>query len=168
MNILIHDLKPSEAKRLFPAWTEERGWMVFSDQGSIRGCIGCFGCWVRTPGACVIKDQYSDMGKCLGRCENLVLVSRCCYGGLSPFVKTVMDRSISYLHPDFIIQNGEMHHRRRYDNQIKLHTFFYGETTEAERATASGLVKAMSVNLGCQVGHADFVAAAKDWAGAAV
>ncbi|NCB62646.1 MAG: flavodoxin family protein [Clostridia bacterium] len=168
MNILIHDLKPSESKRLFPEWTEERGWMVFSDDGSIRNCIGCFGCWVRTPGACVIRDRYGDMGKCLGRCENLVLVSRCAYGSLSPFVKMVVDRSISYLHPDFVIKDGEMHHKRRYDNQMKLHALFYGDTTEGERGTAKRLIKAMSVNLSCEVSRVDFKAAAAEWEGASV
>ena len=165
MNILINDLKPSEAKRFFPDWTEERGWMVFSDDGSLRNCIGCFGCWVRTPGACVIRDRYGDMGKCLGRCEHLVLVSRCAYGGLSPFVKMVMDRSISYIHPDFVIKNGEMHHKQRYENCIQLNTLFYGDITEEEQVTAKSYVKAMAVNLSCEVKGVDFRAEAGDWEG---
>ena len=42
----------------------------------------------------------------------LVLVSRCCFGGPGPFVKNVLDRCISYVHPYFVIKNGEMHHRQ--------------------------------------------------------
>lgn len=140
--------------------------MIFSDDGSIRNCIGCFGCWVRTPGSCVIRDRYGDMGKCLGRCENLVLVSRCAYGGFSPFVKMVLDRSIPYIHPDFVIKNGEMHHKQRYRNHIQLHTLFYGDATAREQKTAKGMVTAVSVNLNCEVKRVGFCAVASDWEGA--
>ena len=27
-----------------------------------RYCIGCFGCWLKTPGTCVIKDGFENMG----------------------------------------------------------------------------------------------------------
>ena len=166
MNILIHDLKPSEAARLFPQWTEEQGWLVFSDDGAIRRCTGCFGCWVRTPGACVIRDRYGDLGQHLSRCEHLVLVSRCVYGGLSPFVKQVMDRSISYLHPDFSLRKGEMHHKRRYENRIRLHVLFYGEgVTPEERGTANRLVRAMALNLDCDTGRVGYRPQASGWKG---
>ena len=35
---------------------------VFSDNGTIRPCTGCFGCWIKTPGRCVLPDPYRDMG----------------------------------------------------------------------------------------------------------
>lgn len=169
MNILIHDLKPSQAARLFPGWTEERGWLVFGDDGSIRNCTGCFACWVRTPGACAIRDRYGDMGQCLGRCENLVLVSRCVYGGASPFVKQVLDRSIPYLHPDFVIKNGETHHKMRYQNHIGLSTLFYGgDLTQGERDTARRWVAAMATNLNATVKKTDFRDTAAEWEGETV
>lgn len=59
--------------------------------------------------------------------NELVLVSRCCYGGANPFVKNVLDRSIPYLHPYFAIVNGEMHHRQRYNKKLTLTALFYGK-----------------------------------------
>ena len=66
-----------------------------------KHCIGCFGCWVKTPGECVIKDGIDRTGCDMGKCENLIMISECLYGGFSDFVKKVQDRAISYVRGDF-------------------------------------------------------------------
>lgn len=150
--LLLHDLEPSIAASLFPNCTEDQGWLVFSKDDSIHHCIGCFGCWVKTPGICVIQDKHGHMGEYLAQCTELVLISQCCYGGPSPFVKNVLDRSISYLHPYFVIKNKEMHHRQRYQRTIDLRVLFYGKNlTQNERKTAIKWVNAMAINLYCHV-----------------
>ena len=120
---------------------------IIRPNGSIHNCIGCFGCWVKTPGKCVIHDGYEGTGIVMGKCKELILVSKCCYGGISPFVKTVQDRAISYLHPNYVIRKGEMHHKRRYDNVIQLSAYFYGNSiTETEKETARNLIYANADN----------------------
>lgn len=115
-------------------------------------CRGCFACWVKTPGKCILQDAYSDMGALLGKAEQLTIVSACTYGGYSPFVKTVLDRSISYLHPDFEIREGRMHHKRRYAKDLAMCVRFYGtEITEEEQRTAQDLVRANARNLGASL-----------------
>jgi len=110
-------------------------------------CTGCFGCWIKTPGRCIIKDAYMTMGEELKKCEELILISKCTYGGFSPFVKNILDRSISYILPHFEIINSEMHHKRRYDNTIKVSAYFYGEDiSEKEKEIAKQLVHANMVN----------------------
>ena len=104
MQLIIHDLTPLQEKNLLPQTEETR---IISDGGDIRSCIGCFGCWVKTPAQCIIRDKYGNMGAQLGHCDELILISRCTYGGFSPFVKNVLDRSISYIHPYFKVKNGE-------------------------------------------------------------
>jgi multimeric flavodoxin WrbA len=156
LRLLIHDLNNEEFQELFTKQMSET--MIISDNGTIRHCIGCFGCWVKTPAACVIRDDYGDMGENLSKCKDLIIISKCCYGGFSPFVKNVLDRSISYIHPYFVTRNGEMHHRRRYKNKINLHVLFCGENiTEEEKQTAQKLVVANSVNLACNVSKISFV-----------
>ena len=114
---------------------------------SIKNCIGCFGCWHKTPGECVIKDDFARTGAAIGHCDELIFVSKCCYGSLSPFCKMVLDRSISYVHPNFVMRRGEMHHKRRYDNVITVTAHFYGENmTDAEKETAEKLMQANADN----------------------
>ncbi len=120
---------------------------VIYNNGNIHHCIGCFGCWGKTPGRCVIKDGYENMGELMSRCSELILISRCTYGGFSPFVKNVLDRTISYASPHFEMRKGEMHHKRRYENVIGLTAYFYGENiTENEKQTATDIVSANSIN----------------------
>ncbi|WP_346940776.1 flavodoxin family protein [uncultured Clostridium sp.] len=156
MKLLIHDLESKDFKELFPNHLDDT--MVISDDGTIHHCIGCFGCWIKTPVACVIRDKYGDMGEYLSKCKEIIIISKCYYGGFSPFVKNVLDRSISYIHPYFVIRNGEMHHRRRYKNHIDMKVCFYGENiTEKEKQTGEKLVKANSINLDCDISSISFV-----------
>lgn len=145
MKLIIHDLTPEQEKELLLPTQDTR---VISDDGSIKPCIGCFGCWIKTPGQCVIRDNYGDMGEALSKCDELALISRCIYGGFSPFVKNVLDRSISYIHPFFIIKNGEMHHRVRYNKRFRMSAYFYGSAlSEQDKTIAQSLVKANAINL---------------------
>lgn len=164
MRLFIHDLKEKDFRKLFTNISKED--IVISDNGSIHNCIGCFGCWVKTPASCVIRDEYGDMGEYLSKCKELIIISKCFYGGFSPFVKCVLDRSISYIHPDFVIKNGEMHHRRRYDNNIDLQVWFYGKNiTEKEKVTAEKLIKANSINLYCNNSRVTFIGDIEDMGG---
>jgi multimeric flavodoxin WrbA len=155
MKLFIHDLEQEEYEQL---GIQANNGITISNDNPIHPCIGCFGCWIKTPGGCVIRDFYGDMGEYLSKCSEVVIVSRCCYGGFSPFVKNVLDRSISYLHPCFVIKNGEMHHKMRYENDLELTVWFYGENmTAAEEWTARNIVQANAVNLGCNVKKIEFV-----------
>ncbi len=124
------------------------GDVVISENSAIRNCIGCFGCWIKTPGKCVLKDGYDNMGHIFSQADNVIIISRCCYGGYSPFVKNVLDRSISFLLPFFQTKNNETHHKKRYKNTFKFIVHFYGENiTSQETDIAHSLIKANAVNL---------------------
>lgn len=140
MKLIITDIEDFHIK-------VEGKYQLISPKGNIRPCVGCFGCWVKTPGKCVICDGYENTGIAMGSCTELILVSRCCYGSVSPFVKNLQDRAISYIHPDFVIRRGEMHHKRRYKNVILLSAHFYGEAiTEDEKRTARNIAQANADN----------------------
>lgn len=130
----------------------------------ILPCRGCFGCWVKTPGQCVLNDGYGEIGKKLSECDSLIMVSKLTYGSYSPFVKNVLDRSISYVHPYFRIYKNKMHHRKRYNNVLSLSAYFYSDPrsdnfspSEDERNTAKELVSAQSENLGATVENITFL-----------
>lgn len=149
--LIIHDLNENSVE--FPQNAE-----VVADNGKIKKCVGCFGCWVKTPGKCVIKDGYENMGAKLGAADRLVIISRCVFGSYSPFVKNVFDRSISYVLPYFEMRNGEMHHSLRYENKLRICAYFYGEgLTDAEKQTAEKIVRANAVNYNGEVEKVVFV-----------
>lgn len=155
VKLLIHDLCEEDSRELVG---NEVNVKVICDKGTIHTCIGCFGCWIKTPGRCVIDDEFSNMGEYISKCDEVIIISKCFYGGYSPFIKNVMDRSISYVHPYFEIRNNELHHRKRYDNHFELSVYFYGEDiTEKEKATAEKLVKANSINLMCKIKNLAFL-----------
>ena len=146
MNLIVHDLSQEMWNALALSFGKET--KIIDRQGEIKKCMGCFGCWVKTPGQCVIEDDYQRMGELLAQTEELILISKCSFGGFSSFVKNVMDRSISYILPFFEMRNGEMHHKSRYSNKLKIKAVFYGEDiTEDEKETARELVKANAINL---------------------
>jgi hypothetical protein len=47
MKLIIHDLDELKFKRLFPDLPNS--FRVVSNDGTIKNCVGCFGCWVKTP-----------------------------------------------------------------------------------------------------------------------
>ena len=155
MRMIIHDLSPQDFESMgIQAETD----IVVCDNGSIKNCIGCYGCWVKTPGVCVLKDDYRHMGERLAACDELLVISKCIYGSYSPFIRNVWDRSIPYLLPYFITRNGETHHRARYPNELIYAVYFYGEDiTESEAATAKRLVQANAKNFHAKSSNVFFV-----------
>lgn len=160
MNLIIHDLSKEQWEALaFPLKEETK---IIDNSGKIKKCMGCFGCWLKTPGRCVIPDEYQRMGELAAKTEELTIISKCSFGSYSSFVKNVLDRSISYVLPFFEIREGKMHHRKRYDNQFLMRVIFYGsDITEEEKETAKELVKANAVNLHGKVKEVLFVESAE-------
>ena len=144
MKLLIHDLKPEDWARVKQSYD---GWHVIADDKTIRPCIGCFSCWNKTPGRCVIKDGYDDIGVLLHRADEVAVISRYTYGGFSGFVKNVFDRCIGYALPQFEVIDGETHHRKRYDEDKPYTFLFYGHGLgETEKDCARRYVKAVCAN----------------------
>jgi multimeric flavodoxin WrbA len=148
MDILIHDVKNPHEK-IAPG-NGQNNITVISDNGKIHPCICCFGCWIKTPGQCVINDGYNNMGALISKCNRMIIISQCFYGSYSPFVHNVLDRSIPYILPYFRTKNGETHHKNRYDNNIIFTVYFYGKISDKEKETARKLVMANGINFFAQ------------------
>jgi hypothetical protein len=81
---------------------------------NIAGCMGCFGCWVKTPGTCVIPDTGRDVARRIINSDLLVLITPVTFGGYSSTLKKALDRAIPLLSPLFVKIKGEVHHKPRY------------------------------------------------------
>jgi multimeric flavodoxin WrbA len=81
---------------------------------SISPCVGCFNCWLKTPGICSRNDDGREVVKSIARCNVLIFLSPVTFGGYSSRLKVAVDRIIPSISPLFEKVNGEMHHRLRY------------------------------------------------------
>ncbi len=82
--------------------------------------MGCFGCWVRSPGVCVIDDAGREVARLAARCDLLVFLTRLTFGGYSAELKKAVDRLIPNISPFFTKVRGEVHHRLRYAGAPRL------------------------------------------------
>jgi multimeric flavodoxin WrbA len=159
--ILVHDLGQKDFQKQFSHLDEDT--MVLSKEKPITQCVGCFGCWIKTPSTCVMKDGYQDHGKNLGHAEEFIVISKCTYGGFSPFVKNVIDKSPTSLLPFFTIRNGEVHHTPRTKHPIRIIAHFYSDDiSDEEKQTAIKLVKANEINLVASQSEVHFYASSSD------
>ena len=103
MKLIIHDLSKEDFNNISENLNEED--IIICKGKRINKCIRCFGFWIKTPGECVIKDDYNKMGEKIVSCDELIIISECKYGIYSPFIKNILDRSIGYIHPYFTIKD---------------------------------------------------------------
>lgn len=145
--LIVHDLEQKDFLKQLSSLEENT--MVLSKDNPIAQCTGCFGCWIKTPATCIMKDGYQDHGKNLCHIDEFILISRCTYGGFSPFVKNVLDRiAPPSLLPFFSVRNGEVHHTKRVKKQYRIIAHLYGDDiTDEEKQTALKLVKANGINV---------------------
>ncbi|MBR2685809.1 MAG: flavodoxin family protein [Erysipelotrichaceae bacterium] len=145
MNLLIHDYTTEEWNNVK---TQYEGWDVVFDNGSIHPCIGCFYCWTSGNGKCIQSDGYENMGERIHNAEEVVISSQYTYGGFSVFVKNVFDRCIGYVLPEFEVAYGEMHHKKRYDEDKPVTFIFRGHNlSDEEKQQAKEYVRALCRNL---------------------
>jgi multimeric flavodoxin WrbA len=85
-------------------------------------CLGCFGCWVKTPGICVEADGGGEIVKAIIRSDVTVLFTPVTFGGYSPELKKMVDRFVQLISPFFEMDHGEVHHTPRYARRPRLVT----------------------------------------------
>ncbi len=141
MKVLLHDLGEDFFRDLGGDFE------VINADVAAAPCQGCFRCWTQNPGYCVYADAFQHSGAAVGNSENVVIVSRLCYGGYSPPVKRFLDRGISDSLPFFTIRKGKTYHINRYQAKKELTVYFYGECSDFERETAEEYVARHAVNM---------------------
>lgn len=80
---------------------------------NIAHCVGCFGCWTKTPGKCVIRDDGVTVYPLIAACDKILYVSRIRYGGYDTTLKTMLERAIPIQQAFIRLHQGETHHIQR-------------------------------------------------------
>jgi multimeric flavodoxin WrbA len=86
----------------------------------IQPCRGCFSCWVKTPGRCIIHDDEEQILAATAASERVIWLTPVTFGGYAPELKKALDRIIPILLPFFTQVRGETHHPLRYPRQRRL------------------------------------------------
>jgi multimeric flavodoxin WrbA len=120
------------------------------DEIKLAHCIGCFGCWVKTPGECIHKDAGREIARDIINSHTVVLLSPVVFGGYSASLKYMVDRFIPLIHPNMMMRYGEIHHRFRYTRYPRM--VGIGLQTEYDEASArifKTLVGRNAINFHC-------------------
>ena len=113
----------ASAREMLIGELEDQAWTVTTyplREMEIRHCLGCFGCWVKTPGECVIDDAARDLAPAVLRSDMVIYYTPVTFGGYSSELKKALDRVICLVAPDFMTIDGEVHHKPRYERYPRL------------------------------------------------
>ncbi len=96
-------------------------------------CMGCFGCWIKTPGECVIKDLVAQINEKLVNSELVLCLSPVVFGQFSANIKNALDRWIPNVLPFFEKRSdGSTMHPSRYKHIPRNIMIAYGDGLEEE------------------------------------
>ncbi|MCI5166294.1 MAG: flavodoxin family protein [Candidatus Electrothrix sp. GM3_4] len=80
----------------------------------LNPCIGCFNCWVSTPGKCIHGDAGPDILQAIVNSNTVIFFTPVVFGGYSSELKKIVDRFLPTVLPFFEELHGETNHRARY------------------------------------------------------
>lgn len=143
MKVILHDSDQLSSERLLTKCDEA----LFAD-GKYAPCQGCFGCWIKHPAECFIKDKLQKASRVLGRADELIIITKNLYGAYSVPIKNVMDRTIGASTPLSTFRGWEMHHVLRYKKHRLMKVLVYGDITDKEKETFTHMVKRNALNDG--------------------
>ena len=104
---------------------------------NIKTCDGCVGCWIKTPGECVKKnDLLNKINNNLINSDLVIFITAIIFGQYSSVMKNVIDRFIPNVLPFFVKRNGIMIHPERYNKYPFQILIGYGDDlTNEEKDT---------------------------------
>ena len=84
--------------------------LLYTRDLDVKPCLGCFGCWIKTPGKCVQEDDMADLLPKLREAAIWVFATPLYFDGLSGPLKSLMDRLTSFLRLAAEVRSGRSRH----------------------------------------------------------
>lgn len=106
----------------------------------ISNCVGCFGCWTKTPGRCVIRDDATQVYPLIAQSDTVLYISRLKYGSYDTVMKTMLERAIPIQQAFIRTYHGETHHVQRAVIPKKATIIAYGAEDNEEYSIFRQLV----------------------------
>ncbi len=122
--------------------------LILLREKEIADCKGCFHCWVKTPGTCIIDDFSRVVTNLFANADLAIFITPLVYGGYSSELKKALDRIIPFISPYFTTVNGETHHKKRYKKSPALIGIGVADQDNPEQeSTFRKLVLRNSINM---------------------
>lgn len=113
----------------------------------ISNCIGCFGCWTKTPGRCVIRDDAVKVYPKIAASRRVLYISKIKYGSYDTVMKTMLERAIPIQQAFIRLLNGETHHIQRNVAPKQATVIGYGNISDEEKQIFTQLVERNARNM---------------------
>ena len=94
---------------------------------NISHCLGCNYCWLKTPGECVIKDDYEPLLKKMVMADQVWLLSDIKFGFVSYQTKNIVDRVMPIITMNLHFEKKQMRHIVRYKHNPNWGVIYAGE-----------------------------------------
>ena len=121
--------------------------MVNIAEARVANCVGCFGCWTKTPGECVIRDDAVNVYPLIAQSDEVLYVSKVKFGGYDTPMKTMLERAIPVQQAFIRLVNGETHHVQRAVAPKRATIVGYGALSNREKDLFRKLVARNAHNM---------------------
>lgn len=129
MNVLVINGSPrkedSNTMRLTRAFLDGAGWedvqRIDVAKANVHSCLGCFACWSKTPGKCVINDGMDQILAKLIAAEVVIWSFPLYYFGVPGSLKNLIDRQLPLSMPFMAAGTQSGGHPSRYDFTHQRH-----------------------------------------------
>lgn len=116
-------------------------------QLKISNCMGCFGCWTKTPGKCVIRDDAVKIYPKIAASSRVLYISKVKYGGYDTIMKTMLERAIPVQQAFIRLLHGETHHVQRAVVPKQAVIIGYGNISDEEKEIFTQLIGRNAKNM---------------------
>lgn len=100
---------------------------------TLRYCVGCWGCWVKTPGECIARDASPGIGRAVINADFVLWAAPLKMGFPSELFKRALDKHLPLIHPYMEVAYGEAHHLKRYARYPRVGLLVEKEADSDER-----------------------------------
>ena len=142
MKLILSD-RPLQLPEIDPAEVK----FIDLSQLKIANCVGCFGCWTKTPGKCVIRDDAVRVYPLIAASDHVLYISRIRYGSYDTTMKTMLERAIPVQQAFIRLVQGETHHVQRRVQPKKALILGYGDISQESQDIFRQLIARNAKNM---------------------
>jgi multimeric flavodoxin WrbA/putative sterol carrier protein len=93
---------------------------VYLKEKHIHSCVGCYTCWAKTPGVCVLQDDMPELLEKVKDCDIIVYATPLYNYNVTSLLKAFQERLLPLLDPHLIKRGETYRHPPRYEVNRKM------------------------------------------------